>query len=228
MWAVIVFLIVFLAAFGPDIACYRKQEKTDSMVADLHLPEHVKSIYDNVAAKRLEVNGERVNHRNYREYGIDLFYDDVGWSDHRDKERTLVIVIDGYLITYTDCAECIPIENCDYFRPISVERNEVTGHHTVMERDASKNKSVTGGAITGGLLFGGVGAMVGAMSAMDNNIKHSGEMKEKTIFEYGKREHGAISYSYKGEEKNIICNWLYSDKFVDEINTIWQKYKKHS
>lgn len=74
--------------------------------------------------------------------------------------------------------------------PISLSFEKITDVYYGIETEmVNKQKSVIGRAVTGGLLFGGVGAIVGAVSG-------TGE-KQKKVY----RTLFVISYTSNGEEK---------------------------
>lgn len=74
--------------------------------------------------------------------------------------------------------------------PISLSFEKITDVYYGIETEmVNKPKSVIGRAVTGGLLFGGVGAIVGAVSGTDE--------KQKKVY----RTLFVISYTSNGEEK---------------------------
>ena len=92
---------------------------------------------------------------------------------------------------------CIPLEN-------------VTSCEKYTEKEL-KEKSVIGRAVVGGILFGGVGAAVGAISGT--------KPKEKTLF------YTAITYTDNNEEKTLLfkIEQLNSLDLVREIQELIKK-----
>ena len=156
-------------------------------------PEHVKQSYTIMLRGR----------KNSKEEGIEAIngamaecldkYDKsvimTGLLYNKDNTKYKFILFDGYLITvdtswqvsimeYNKCfnlRKCtIRLEESKY--GIWKDKIDVESYSYI---DKSNQKSVTGRAVVGGLLFGGAGAVVGALSAVDHNSKHPEEEKKE-------------------------------------------------
>lgn len=98
---------------------------------------------------------------------------------------------------------------------INLPFSKITTVSTVSE-EIIKENSGTGRAIAGGLLFGGTGAVVGAVTAKD---------KKKTIY------YKVINYISNNEEKSIVLGTrgdINEIKFFRKLNELLPKQEKLS
>lgn len=80
------------------------------------------------------------------------------------------IIPHGVFLTITLISNTITIGNSDM--SFSLDRSQLTNSGFFTEQDViSKNKSVVGRSIAGGLMFGGMGALIGGLSGVSNNNK---------------------------------------------------------
>lgn len=103
-----------------------------------------------------------------------LFKKDKGYQCRftgRVSETTGVSVIPhGILLTVSLNNDSITIENSDI--SFTLERSQVANSGFFTEQDIiAKNKNVVGRSIAGGLLFGGMGAVIGGLSGVGSKNK---------------------------------------------------------
>jgi hypothetical protein len=127
--------------------------------------------------------------------------------DFCDREYEPRLIIEGgYLIYKFSDFRMIRISDCSQIFLTTGSQTYISGSHE--EHDSSKDKSVVGSAVAGGLLFGGVGAVVGAVSAADKNARNMNNTK--TVNDYSVRSVPAIGYELHGKK--------YVDTLSNNIN----------
>lgn len=109
-----------------------------------------------------------------------------------------------------------PKANALRIKPMSKKFNEVTIPYERLQRfhfeseEALKSNSGLGGAVVGGVLFGGVGAIVGQQASKG----------KKEIVHYG-----VLDFEGKdGKEKRLIFRGKESKVFADKVNEIVARY----
>jgi hypothetical protein len=118
------------------------------------------------------------------------------------------------MIRISDCSQICLTKNTETYK---------SGSHE--EHDSSKDKSVIGSAVAGGLLFGGAGAVVGAVSAADKNVKNINNTK--TVDDYSERNIPAISYELHGKKHVYVDglpNWINAGTLQYAISNAREKY----
>lgn len=78
------------------------------------------------------------------------------------------IIPHGVFLTVTLTGDSVIIDNSDM--SFTLEKSQITNSGFFTEQDViSKNRSVIGRSIAGGLMFGEMGAVIGGLSGVNNN-----------------------------------------------------------
>ncbi len=143
-----------------------------------------------------------------------------------------VVVVDGYFMYYPYSPRpgqapevsyplCFALSQCYVFGAATVDQKVVSGSHQV--HDSSKDKSVVGSAVAGGLIAGGAGAVVGAIAAADNNRKNADAAT--TVVDFETRPFNAIKVQFFDYEHTLICDTqMSSAEFNRCINQVRKQY----
>lgn len=212
---VVIVIAFYVVIFGTWIHSVHSSSKNDENTQNIlaSCSEDVKTAYSYF--KNLEFDNDK-----YLKSKADFFVEFE------------VVIIEGHLIYSHDYKDniqgitIVKIKQCLDFYVKEVSDTYVSGSHK--EHDSSNDKSVIGRAIVGGVLTGGAGAVVGAVSALDKNIQNAGATK--TVLDYSSRNIAAICYRTTDNPNKTytvkLSHTPYSTELVNKIKEIKSKYSR--
>lgn len=120
-----------------------------------------------------------------------------------------------------DTIDCyaVKISECSKFHPFY---KKVISFKTTTTETPTKNASVVGRAVAGGLIAGGAGAVVGAISAQNKNMQNMQNPTTTTTTTTTSNSYrtAAITFNCCGVKQTIGLTGVYDNNFIEKINAL--------